>query len=135
MSELIPWIQLAGLIHLTVLAANFALPKRLAVRENVARLSPILRQVFYVHWMYILIVLLLFAALCLIFPGELAGASPLGTLLSAFMAAFWGLRVVLQLAVYDSSFRRANRLLDAAYLLALIYFTAVFALAVWGGIR
>jgi len=132
---LIPWIRLAGVIHLGIFATNFALPKKLALRENAARLSPMLRQVLYVHWLYILIVLLLFALVCLLFPGELAGASPLGTLLSAFLSFFWGLRVVLQLAVYDRAFRRANRWLDAAYLVALCYFTVLFGLAAWGGLQ
>ncbi len=135
MSSLIPYIHLAGVMHLAVLAANFTLSRRLAVRENAARLSPILRQVFYVHWLYILIVLLIFAALCLFFPGELAGASPLGTFLSACIALFWALRILLQLAVYDAATRRANRFLDALYLLALCYFTAVFTAAVWGSWR
>lgn len=135
MKTLTSFIQFAGVVHLAVLAANFTLPRRLHVRENAARLSPILRQVFYVHWLYILLVLLIFAALCLLFPADLAGASPLGTFLSACMAVFWALRIVLQLAVYDAATRRANRFLDALYLLALCYFTAVFTVAAWGGWR
>jgi len=133
MTSLVPWIRLAGWIHLAVIATNILLPKKLAVRENAARLSPIVRQVLYVHWVYIGIVLLLFAVLCLLFPGDLAGASPLGTLLSGFLCFFWGLRIVLQLAVYDGGFRRAHPWLDAAYLLALSYFTVLFGLAAWGG--
>lgn len=135
MSALIPWIRFAGAIHLAVLLANFVLPKKLALRENAARLSPMLRQVLYVHWLYILIVLLLFAYLCFFFPGELAGASSLGTSLSAFLCFFWGLRIVLQVAAYDRAFRRANRLLDSLYLLALGYFTVLFGMAAWGGLR
>lgn len=135
MNALVPWIQVAGVMHLAVLAANFALPRRLAVRENVARMSPIIGQVFLVHWLYILIVLLLFAVLCLAFPGELAGESALGRFLSGFMAGFWLLRIVLQVLYYDRATRRANVGLDAAYLAAIGYFAVIFGLAAWGGVR
>lgn len=129
MNALVPWIQMAGVAHLGVIAANFVLPRKLAVRENLARVSPIIRQVFVVHWVYIVIVLGLFALLCLLFPHELAGGSALGRFLSGFLCAFWGLRIVLQLLVYDRAVRRANAFLDALYLLALGYFTVVFGLA------
>lgn len=129
---LVPWIWAAGVVHLAIVAANFALPRRLRVRENAARLSPILRQVLYVHWLYIVIVLLIFAALCLLFAPELAGASPLGRFLSGAIAAFWLLRIPLQLFYYDRDTRRKNRALDALYLLALIFLAGVFTAAALG---
>ena len=132
MNPLVPWIWAAGVVHLSIAAANFALPKRLQVRENAARLSLILRQVLYVHWLYIVIVVLLFAALCLLFAPELAGASPLGRFLSGAMAAFWLLRIPLQLFYYDREARRRNRSLDMLYLLALVFLSGVFSAAALG---
>jgi hypothetical protein len=129
---LVPWIWAAGVVHLAIAAANFALPQRLRVRENAARLSPILRQVLYVHWLYIGIVLLIFAALCLFFAEELAGGSVLGRFLSGAMAGFWLLRIPLQLFYYDRETRRQNRALDALYLLALTFLAGVFSAAALG---
>jgi hypothetical protein len=129
---LVPWIWAAGVVHLAIAAANFALPRRLRVRENAARLSPILRQVLYVHWLYIGIVLLIFAALCLFFARELAGGSVLGRFLSGAMAGFWLLRIPLQLFYYDRETRRQNRALDAAYLAALAFLACVLTAAATG---
>ncbi|MGH9859940.1 MAG: hypothetical protein ACRD5F_07960 [Candidatus Acidiferrales bacterium] len=134
-NPLIVWIWAAGVVHLAIVAANFALPRRLQVRENAARLSPILRQVLYIHWLYIVIVLLIFAALCIFFAPELAGASPLGRFLSGAIAAFWLLRIPLQLFYYDRETRRQNRALDALYLVALIFLAGVFSASALGAGR
>ncbi len=132
LASMVPWIWAAGIVHLAIAAANLALPRRLRVRENAARLSPILRQVLYVHWLYIAIVLLTFAALCLFFAAELAGGSRLGRFLSGAMAGFWLLRIPLQLFYYDRETRRQNRVLDALYLLALTFLAGVFSAAALG---
>jgi hypothetical protein len=113
-------IWIAGAIHAGIVLANIPLPHRLRVRENLKNVPVFLRQIFYVHWFYIVLVVGLFSALCFAFARELAGASPLGRFLSAFMAGFWLLRIFLQCFYYDREVRRANRVLDSLYLVSLI---------------
>lgn len=103
----------AGAVHLGIIAANVPLPGRLRVRERLEGVPRFLRQIFYVHWLYIVIVLGAFATLCFRFAPELAGATAMGRFLSGFMAAFWLLRIVLQIFYYGREIRRQNRLLDA----------------------
>ena len=62
----------AGAVHVGIIAANVPLPRRLRVRERLAGVPRFLRQIFYVHWIYIVIVLGMFAALCFGFTAELA---------------------------------------------------------------
>jgi UDP-N-acetylmuramyl pentapeptide phosphotransferase/UDP-N-acetylglucosamine-1-phosphate transferase len=119
----------AGAIHLGIVLANIPLPGRLRVREKLANVPRFVRQIFYVHWVYIVIVLVLFAALCFGFAGDLAGASRLGRFLSGFIAAFWLLRIVLQLFYYDREVRRENRGLDLLYVGSLIALVAIFGIA------
>jgi hypothetical protein len=122
----------AGAVHLGVIAANFPLPGRLQVRQKLAAVPKFVRQIFYVHWVYIVIVLALFATLCFGFAPELAGASPLGRFLSGFIAAFWLLRIVLQIFYYDPQIRRDNRALDSLYLGSLFVLVAIFGIAtIW----
>lgn len=121
----------AGLIHVGIILANIPLPGRLRVRERLAGVPRFVRQIFYVHWIYIVIVLGLFAALCFGFARELAGGSALGKFLSGFIAAFWLLRVGLQVFYYDRDVRRENRWLDSLYLGALMVLIVVFGLAVF----
>lgn len=120
----------AGAVHVGIMAANVPLPGRLKVRERLAGVPRFVRQIFYVHWVYIVIVLGLFAALCFGFAPELAGASALGRFLSGFMAAFWLLRIALQIFYYDLAIRRENRMLDSLYLASLIALVVVFGSAV-----
>jgi hypothetical protein len=119
-------IWIAGAIHAGIVLANAALPSRLHVRENLRSAPVFLRQIFYVHWIYIVLVVGLFSALCFAFARDLAGASPLGRFLSAFMCGFWLLRIFLQLFYYDSEVRRANRGPDSLYVLSLIALAGIF---------
>jgi hypothetical protein len=91
------------------------LPGRLEVRERLAGVPRFLRQIFYAHSIYIVIVLGLFAALCFGFAAELVGTSSLGRFLSGFIAGFWLLRIGLQVFYYDAEVRRENKVLDALY--------------------
>jgi hypothetical protein len=53
----------------------------------------------------------------------------MGRFLSAFMAAFWLLRIGLQVFYYDREIRRQNWTLDALYMVALVVLVAVFGVA------
>ena len=119
-------IWTAGAIHSGIVLANIPLPGRLRVRENLATVPRFLRQIFYVHWLYIVVVVGFFSALCFGFARELAGASGLGRFLSGFMAAFWLSRLLLQWFYYDGQIRRANRVLDALYGLSLLALVGIF---------
>ena len=117
------------MVHVGIMAANIPLPGRLRVRERLAGVPRFVRQIFFVHWIYIVIVLGMFAALCFGFAPELAGASGLGRFLSGFMAGFWLLRIVLQIFYYDREIRRENRALDILYLASLVVLVVVFGTA------
>jgi hypothetical protein len=119
----------AGAVHIGIMAANIPLPRRLLVRERLAGVPRFVRQIFYVHWVYIIIVLGLFAALCFGFAPELAGASAMGRFLSGFIAGFWLLRIVLQVFYYDREVRRENQGLDLLYLGALAVLVVIFGMA------
>ena len=132
MQRLTVLIWSAGLVQLAILAANFVVPGHLRLRENLAKVTPMIRSVFIVHWTYILLVLALFSALCFGFAPDLAGGSRLGRFLSAAIAVFWLPRIPIQLFVYDRELRRQHRLGDVAMLLALTFVVLVFGAATLG---
>lgn len=132
MRSLIPLLWVAGAVQLVILAANFVLPRKLDCRENLARVSPMIREIFMVHWAYIVLILGVFASISFWFAPELAGASRLGRFLAAVIAVFWLLRVPIQLFLYDPEIRRQNRLGDVAFLLAFSYLGVVFGAAALG---
>jgi hypothetical protein len=135
MRILIPWLWAAGALQLVIIAGNFVLPKKLQCRENLARVSPMIREVFIVHWVYIVFVLGIFVSLSFWFAPELAGASRLGRYLSGAIALFWLLRVPIQLFFYDPELRRQNRIGDVIFLLAFSYLGVVFSIAALGVVR
>jgi O-antigen/teichoic acid export membrane protein len=126
---LLAWIQIAGAVQLAIGLANLPLASRLQYRKNLAGASEIVRQVFYVHAAYIVLVVLGFAALSLLFPEELVSGRPLGRFLSTFLAIFWLLRVPIQLFYYPVEIRRQNRLADVIFLVAFAFLAIVFGLA------
>ena len=77
------------------------LPRKLRYAENLRRVEPIIRQVFIVHSVYIVYVLVAFAVICFAFAPELAGATRLGRFLSAWLALFWAPRLIVQWTYYD----------------------------------
>ena len=123
------FFRLAGLVQFAILVANFVVPGKLRCRENLARVTPMIRCVFVVHWLYILLILAIFSAACLCFAPDLAGGSLLGRFLSVAMALFWLPRIPIQLFAYDRELRRENRLGDVAILLAFAFLVAVFGAA------
>ena len=132
MQPLITCLWLAGAVQLVIIVANFILPKKLRCRENLSRVSPMIRDVFVIHWIYIVFVLGIFASLCFWFAPELAGASRLGRFLSTVMAVFWLFRVPIQLFYYDPEIRRQNRMGDVTFLLVFSYLGIVFSIAALG---
>lgn len=132
MNPLVPLIWAAGAVQLVIVGANAIVPKKFHYRENLAKLSPMVCQVFVVHSIYIVLVLLGFCGVYFLFASRLVGHDPLGRSLSAFLAFFWLLRIVLQVSYYDRDFRRQHRLADVAYTLACCFLGGVFAVAALG---
>ncbi len=135
MKTLTPWIYAAGLIQLAIAAANLFIPKKLGYGENLQKVSPIFRQIFIIHNVYIVWVLLVFALICFQFPGELASGHGIGRLLSVWMSLFWGARVFIQRFYYDEAAKRLNPFVDVSFTLSFAYLSVVFALAAWGGLQ
>jgi len=130
--NLIPWLWIAGVVQLLIASANFFAPRLLHYRENLAKVSPMVREVFIVQNAYIVLVLLGNAGLCFCFTEELAGDSLLGRSLSGFLALFWGMRLPIQLFFYDPEAKRRYPVFNLLFLLAFVYLTGVFAVAVLG---
>jgi hypothetical protein len=132
MNHVVWLIWAAGAVQVLMIAGNLVLPGKLKCKENLSRVSPMIREVFIVHWIYIVGVLAIFAALCFGFAPELAGGSRLGRFLSAAMALFWLPRIPIQLFFYDAELRRQNRLGDVAMLTALTFLVLAFGAAALG---
>jgi hypothetical protein len=93
-------ILLAGVGQLGVLIASALVPFRLNWREALRCLSRLHRQMYWVYGGYVVLSIISFASISIFNASELASGSGLARGLCAYVAVFWGTRVVLQ-AIFD----------------------------------
>ena len=129
MHGLLQLLWLAGLVQVAIAFANFFLPAKLRYRENLSRVSPIIRQIFVVHSAYIVGIVLLFAGLTFGFAGELASGHGLGRFRAAAIALFGLMRGPVQLLYYDATLRRGNRWGDIVFTAGALFLTAAYGVA------
>jgi phosphoglycerol transferase MdoB-like AlkP superfamily enzyme len=129
MRALLLLLWIAGFVQLAIASANLFLAGKLNYRENLFRVSPIIRQIFVVHSLYIVGVVLLFAAITFGFSGDLASGHGLGRFLAAAIAVFWLARAPVQLLYYDAVLRRENRWGDMAFTSGALFLAAAYGAA------
>jgi len=78
MTSILVFLWLAGFVQIAIAFANLFIPKKLSYQENLSRVAPIIRQIFVVHSVYIVGVVLLFAVVTFGFAAELASGRGLG---------------------------------------------------------
>lgn len=127
-------LRAAGALLLLLAAVHPLMPKELRWKEDLAKLTPVNRQVFLVHVGFIVLLLILIGSLALVYAEELAAPGRLSRAVLGGLALFWGLRLLTQLFVYDRSLWRGNPRYTAVHValtLLWIYLTAVFAWGWW----
>ncbi len=132
------WLRLVGLSLIGLAGLHVFLPKRFRWREEMARVSLLNRQIFYVHCFFICLVLVLMGALCLLAPGTLLAPSELGFWVAVGFAFFWFCRLVAQWAVYDARLWRGKRFETVMHWLfsgLWLVYTGVFVAVAWVQVR
>lgn len=132
MTTIATLIRFAGLGQFALIPVNFVAARKLRYAANLSGASPVVRDIFYVHAFYILFVLAGLGALSLGATEFLAGGTPLARSTCGYIAAFWGLRVGIQLFYYDKEERRRHRVLDVGFLGLFAFLASVFAVAAAG---
>jgi hypothetical protein len=135
MNRLEPHMWVAGILQWLVAASNLFAARLFRYRENMAKVTPFVREVFIVQNVYIMATVATFGVLCIGFAPELAGRSALGRFLSGFLAIFWGGRILIQLFFYDKDVRRSRPIANTAFLATFVYLCGLFSLAALGFLR
>ena len=128
-------LVLAGVLQLVIAAANLPLTWILRFGREHRRLTPIVRQIHEVHHVFLVALLVVFGAITLVFPDELAAGAGLGRFLSCMLAVFWGARLIVQRFYYDRLFLRNHRAGDVAFSLVFAFLTGVYAASAAGALR
>jgi hypothetical protein len=125
----------AGGLQLAVAAANLPLTRMLQFSLEHTRLTPIVSQIHRVHQVHMAGVLVVFAAISVMFPEDLVSGEGLGRFLSIVLALFWGARFAVQRLYYDREFLRAHRGGDVCFSAIFAALFGIYAAAAAGGLR
>ncbi|PQO26810.1 hypothetical protein [Blastopirellula marina] len=122
-------LRVAGGLQLCVLIASALVPFRLNWREELACLSPLHRQMYWVYGGYVVLSIVAFGLITLLNAAQLAGGDFLARSFCLYVAIFWGLRLPLQ-AVFDVKEHLKTWWLKLGYhalTLLFVCFTAIYA--------
>lgn len=121
-------LKIAGLGQLALVAGSLMLPGILNWRRELAGLSKLTRQIFWVYACYIFGINLAMSLLTLLRPQWLAEQTPLARALCAFMGLYWATRLGIQFFIFDRS------LADAKKIYAIAEAALVVMFAFWAGL-
>lgn len=125
-------LRLAGIGHFAILTASALVPKVLDWKTALKPLSPFLRTLFWVYGVFIVLTIIGMGTLTLFNAHAMAAGDPVARSLAAFIAVFWGARLIVQLFIFDSRPYLTNiwlKLGDHMLTVVFIFFTAIYSLA------
>jgi len=130
-------LKAAAVVQLFIAMLNLNLVAILKWRDQVAALPLLLKQVFHVHLWFISITLAIFATLSWRFAGDIAGGQlEIARWLAGAIAAFWLVRVILQIAYYSPAHWRGKAAATSVHIALLaVYsgFVLVYGFCCLGG--
>ena len=129
-------LQIAGVLYLGLICAGALMPRAVNLRANLAALPTFIRRLFWVYYAFIALCLVSFGLVTVTSAETLAAGSGLARAVCAFLAAFWTLRLIVAIFVFDVRPYLTNawwRLGYHATNIAFIYLPVVYIWAAWKG--
>jgi hypothetical protein len=127
-------IKIIGALLVALALMHYFFPKYFNWKEECRGMSPINRQMMYIHTFFIGLVVLLMGWLCLTSATELVN-TPLGRRISLGMGIFWVARLYIQFFGYSSSLWRGKRFETTVHWLftaVWVYLSVVFVMVYMG---
>ena len=129
-------LVLAALGQALIALINFNLVRIMGWRDELAKTSLLVREVFHVHAAFVSITLLIFAVLTWRFAREIAaGEAPVFRWLACGMGFFWATRALVQVAYYSGSHWRGIPSRTAVHVLLLCVYAGWGALYLLAALR
>jgi hypothetical protein len=126
------YIYLAGLGQIALVIGSLTIPKILNWRFELAKIQPLIRQMFWTYAAYILAINLCFGLLSVFDFKELTNGSTLAMLVTGFIALYWISRILVQFLYFDRAgfpTRRWNVIGEIVLVTLFIFLSAVYSLA------
>ena len=102
-------IRLGAVAHFVLIALNLGIARWLHWKPDIDRMSPLVREVFQIHSIFLMLVLAIWGALTWRFADEMIHTpTEMSRWLGGALMVFWGLRAVMQWTHYSASHWRGN---------------------------
>jgi hypothetical protein len=125
-------LQIVGFLLVLLGLSHAFMSRYFGWRKELAGVSLLTRQIFYVHTFFIALGVILGGAVSLTFPNALLAPAPFNRAILASMAFFWFCRLLAQFFAYDSAIWRGNparTCMHVAFSMLWCYVTATYTLA------
>jgi len=125
-------VWLAGLAQVGLVLGSLAIPTILKWKIELSKVQPLIRQMFWVYAAYIVVINLCFGFISIFDSHELTSGSGLASLITAFIAAYWISRVLIQFFYFDRTnfpIGKWNKLGEAALVTVFIFLSIVYSYA------
>ncbi len=114
--EYLPWLLfIGGVIHFGTLSAGIAMTKVLNWKSELKVLDPVSQHVIWVHGSFVFLTIITFGLFSVFLADEMAAGTSLAKAICAFIAIFWGSRLVAQFFLFDPSAHLNNWFLKLGY--------------------
>jgi hypothetical protein len=126
-------LKLIGIISIGVGLIHVIFPKYFNWKEDLQSISPINKQLMYVHAFFIALIVLLMGIFCIYSSHEILHTG-LGKQLALGFFIFWFTRLLFQFFVYSSKLWKGKLFETTIHILFSImwaYFSGVFFLVYW----
>ncbi len=123
-------LKITGILLTALAMLHFIFPKYFNWKKECSSLSPINRQMMYIHTFFIALVVFLMGLLCLTSATDLV-TTTLGKRICLGLGIFWTARLYIQFFGYSSNLWKGKPFettMHAFFSILWIYFSAVFIL-------
>jgi hypothetical protein len=127
-------LKLCGVLLLLLAALHPLFARHFQWQKELAAVSLLTRQVFWVHTLFIGLILAQFGVLSLVFTSALIERTLLARVVLGGLVIFWSARLFAQHFIYSPRLWRGHRLHTAMHILFTgfwAYLAAVYGAALW----
>jgi hypothetical protein len=121
-------IVIAGILQVALVIGSLAIPRLLNWKQELSKVSPLIKQMFWTYAGYILVTNLSFAIISSN-PQALTDGSFLATSVTLFIGLYWGARIIIQFFYFDRTYAPKGLLYvlgEIALVILFIFFTIVY---------
>ena len=125
-------IRFAGIGQITLVFGSLAIPKILNWKGELAKVQPLIRQIFWTYAAYILGTNLCFGLLSAFDPNDLVNGSTLAICVTGFITVYWISRVLIQFFGFGrENFPKGkwNRVGEVVLVALFIFLSVTYCLA------